>query len=103
MGIFQTPELKNWKEISKFLQGSFCQSFPNCSSKNYGPLCGFSVGQKNVVIIHPFWKENSKTGLLKEAEKVASDKEVLYVDTFNLLRRPSSVYKFLDTGSYEAN
>lgn len=94
-GDFSTPELQHWKENAKSLRDYFCQSFSPCSPKSYGPLCGFSMGKKEAIIIHPFWKAKSQIGLLKEAEKVVSDKEIHYVDTFNLLRRPSSVYKFL--------
>ena len=90
---FSSYELKGWKKTAQDLRDIFCQSFPFCSPKNYGPLYGFSVGSKNVIIIHPFWNTEAKKGILKQAKDKVTDKgQLCYVDTFNLLRRLGEVY-----------
>ncbi len=90
---FSSPELKGWKETAKSARDGFCKSFSQCSTKDFGSLSGFSVGQKNVIIIHPFWNTEAQTGLLAKAKAQASDKNICYVDTFNLFRRPGYVYQ----------
>ena len=85
-----TPELKDWKSISKSLCKEFCSNFPACSDKNYENLQGFSVKEKNFVVVHPFWNEEKiKNSKLKEHNIYKC------IDTFNLLRRPSWIYKNL--------
>ena len=88
---FSNPELKGWKETAKQLRDNFCQNFPS-SSKEFSDLPGFSCGQKDVIIIHPFWNTKAKEGLLAKAKTKASEK-ICYIDTFNLLRRPGYAYK----------
>ena len=88
---FSSYELKGWLEQAKTLRDVFCQSFPSCSSEKYGPLSGFSIGSKKVIIIHPFWNKEAQKGILKQAKDEFKG-QICYVDTFNLLRRPSDVY-----------
>ena len=91
---FSTPELRNWKEKATEQRRSFCQSFPSCVEQDFGPLPGFSLNGKGVIIIHPFWNTEATTGLLAKAKAKAHASNITYyVDTFNLLRRPSYVYK----------
>ena len=93
-----TPELQGWREKAKSLRDQFCESFTHCQSEDYGQLYGFSVNtvnNKNIIIIHPFWKTESQTGLLTEATKDVEKPE--FIDTFNLLRRPSFVYQKLSS------
>jgi len=89
---FSTAELKGWEEQAEKCRDDFCRSFPSCHKKQFGSLHGFSIGEKNVIIRHPFWNIKAERGLLAKAGNQASDKEIRYVDTFNLLRRPGYVY-----------
>ena len=84
---FTNPELKEWKENSKLLRDEFCKNFPSCFPKNFEELYGFSINTKNIVILHPFWS--------KEYPRVKNlvNENSEYIDTFNLLRRPTFVYK----------
>ena len=91
--VFSTHELQDWKEKATKLRDDFCQSFPNCSEQNFGPLPGFSFNTNNFIITHPFWNTEATKGLLAQAKTHASNKRVYYIDTFNLLRRPGYVYK----------
>ena len=43
-----------------------CQAFA-CLPQQFGPLPGFAVGGRNVVIIHPLWDPSHPQGLLAEA------------------------------------
>ena len=91
---FSSPELRGWKATAKSARDGFCKSFPKCSIEDFGSLPGFAVGQKNVIITHPFWNKKATQGLLSQASNKASNKEIFcYVDTFNLLRRPGYVYQ----------
>ena len=90
-GDFSSIELENWKEEAKKLRDKFCENF-DTKKKDYDSLLGFSVGDKNIVIVHPFWNN--------ESEIVRQNQVSGTVDTFNLLRRPSAVYKYIGTGKY---
>ena len=94
---FDGPELKGWMDKAKSLRDDFCQNFSTCQSKDYGHLPGFSINNKqNVIILHPFWNKNAQAELVANAMKEArknSSQEPIIVDTFNLLRRPSFVYQ----------
>ena len=87
-GNFREPELKGWKENAKLLRDEFCENFPACSPENFGELSGFSVNGTNIVILHPFWSENAPL-----VRKSVNGNKYEFIDTFNLLRRPSFVYK----------
>jgi hypothetical protein len=62
--------------------------------RQFGPLPGFEVGGRNVVVIHPLWDPSHPEGLHAEARAVAGA-NARCVDTFNLLRRMSWVYQDL--------
>ena len=90
---FSSPELRGWKKQAELARNKFCESFTGCSKKDFSTLAGFTIGQKNVIIIHPFWSTKSNKGLLVQTKAQASNKEICYIDTFNLLRRPGYVYQ----------
>ena len=90
---FSNPELKDWKKEAKRLRDKFCKDFKG-ESQEYGYLSGLSIGDKDIIIVHPFWNYDSHEGLLGRAKKEIQGKPI-YIDTFNLLRRPSLVYKKL--------
>jgi len=95
-GDFSTPDLENWVQTATKLRDTFCASF-SCSGEQFGTLPGFVVGDKMVIIVHPLWNIDSPQGLLNEAiATVEPSAQVRYLDTFNLLRRPSWCYQSLD-------
>ncbi len=87
-GNFQEPELKGWEKNAKSLRDKFCENFPACSPTSFGKLSGFSINGKDVIILHPFWSKDAS--LVKNP---VNGNECRFIDTFNLLRRPSFVYK----------
>ena len=99
-GNFSTEELRGWEKTAKNLQDKFCKDFKEAQKKDYGSLPGLSIGNKNIIIQHPFWNKEAETGLLSKAKESALNDPIYYIDTFNLLRRPSSVYKYIGTGKY---
>ena len=95
-GDFSTPDLENWVVKATALRDTFCASF-SCFREQFGALPGFVVGDKMVIIVHPLWNKENPQGLLNEAiATVEQSAQVRYLDTFNLLRRPSWCYQSLD-------
>lgn len=95
-GDFSPPELAGWLDFSGSLCATFCQSFPSCEPAEFGPLHGWIVAGRNVILTHPLWNTVRPEGLLAEALAILSaDDEVRIVDTFNLHRRMSWVYQRL--------
>ncbi|PSB28254.1 DEAD/DEAH box helicase, partial [filamentous cyanobacterium Phorm 46] len=97
-GDFSTPDLENWVLKATALRDTFCASF-SCSRQQFGPLPGLTVGDISVIIVHPLWNLDCGQGLLNEAKEaaatVAACDRIRYLDTFNLLRRPSWCYQSL--------
>ncbi|MEG3909643.1 DEAD/DEAH box helicase [Microcoleus sp. w2-18bC1] len=97
-GDFSTPDLEDWVLKATALRDTFCASF-SCSGQQFGPLPGLTVGDITVIIVHPLWNIDCRQGLLNEANEaaatVAEADRILYLDTFNLLRRPSWCYQSL--------
>jgi hypothetical protein len=95
-GDFSSPDLENWLNRATDLRDSFCASF-NCSPQEFGTLPGFEVNDKRVVIVHPLWNWQNPIGLLADAiATLEADTQIQYLDTFNLLRRPSWCYQSLE-------
>jgi DEAD/DEAH box helicase domain-containing protein len=95
-GDFSTSDLKNWLQTATTLRDSFCISFNYCSPQTIGTLPGFTVGDITVIIVHPLWNLNNPVGLLSDAiSTISPNSQICFVDTFNLLRRPSWCYQSL--------
>ena len=102
-GLFggNVPELSgsgtgaNWLDDATRLRDAFCEAFEHCDPRSFGPLPGFILGNRQVIIAHPLWDSARPVGVLAAAIGQASDPEPLFVDTFNLARRMSSVYHTL--------
>ncbi len=93
-GDFSTPDLEKWLDTATKLRDTFCASFSSCSPREFGYLPGFEVGDKKVIIVHPLWNLKNPIGLLSDAiPTVEADTQIRYLDTFNLLRRPSWCYQ----------
>lgn len=88
------PDLEGWEARAVARRNAFCQAFAACAPRQFGPLPGFEVGGRNVVVIHPLWDPSQPEGLHAEARAVAGA-NARCVDTFNLLRRMSWVYQDL--------
>ena len=99
---FSSSELKDWKEIAKEERDNFLNNFcPKFAKKEYGSLPGLSNGKKTIIICHPFWNEKSNKGLIATAKKsLEQTNELVWIDIFNLMRRPGSVYKYIVSGEY---
>ena len=94
-GDFSKPELDGWPLFVRSLRDSFCSSF-QCVLRDFGPLPGCTLANKQVIFIHPFWDSSQPVQLLAEALAAADQTlEVRFLDTFNVLRRPSRAYQEL--------
>ena len=96
-GDFVLPDLENWMELAGERRQSFCSSF-DCEVRNFGSLPGFTVGPRQVIVVHPLWDTENPTGILADAIEDASPGRIQYLDTFNLLRRESWAYRSLADG-----
>ncbi len=95
-GDFGAPELAGWLEFAGTLSNTFCESFRSCVPAEFGPLHGWTVGGRSVILSHPLWSTTRPTGLLAEAlATLGQDDAVRVVDAFNLHRRMSWVYQRL--------
>lgn len=90
---FSLPDLENWIAIATSQRDIFCQSF-DCIPHSFGPLPGFEIGEKQVIVVHPLWDTFRPTGILAAAI-AHNNVEPKYLDTFNMLRRPSAAYQWL--------
>ena len=97
-GDFGSPELSGWLEFSDAVRITFCQSFQSCEPAEFGPLHGWRVTGRNVILTHPLWSTAHPGGILAEAlATLSQDDDVRLVDAFNLHRRMSWVYQRLGT------
>ena len=95
-GDFSSPDLENWLHQAANLRDTFCASFSSCSPQQFDSLLGFEVNSQRVIIVHPLWNRENINGLLADAVvSVSADTQIQYLDTFNLLRRPSWCYQSL--------
>lgn len=93
-GDFSLPDLENWLSFARTQRDSFCTAF-TCSPRDFSPLPGFEVGGQQVIIVHPLWNPARPLGLLAEAIAASGPGAPKFIDTFNMLRRPSAVYQWL--------
>jgi DEAD/DEAH box helicase domain-containing protein len=92
---FDAPELDGWMNFARRLRDSFLRSFSHCQRRDFGPLPGFTVGDKQVIIVHPLWDTHHPWGVLAEARATCDPGIVCTLDTFNLLRREGWAYRSL--------
>lgn len=96
--VTDAPELREcgtaltWRESASRLRDSFCAAFTRCAPREFGPLPGFHLAGRDVIVAHPLWDTGQPAGLLHAAIRTATA-QTLFVDTFNLSRRMSSVYQ----------
>ena len=94
-GDFSLPDLEGWLDLAARLRDSFCSSFNTTTPRDFGPLPGFEVGGKQVIMAHPLWDLAEPSGLLAEAKLTCTQSDVRTLDTFNLLRRQGWAYRSL--------
>jgi Lhr-like helicase len=94
-GRFDTPELDGWLDSARRLRDSFLRSFNHCQAREFGSLPGFTVGEKQVLVVHPLWDTYHPQGILAEAYGTCVPGTVCTLDTFNLLRREGWAYRSL--------
>lgn len=93
-GDFTAPEIADWLPFAVERRDAFCATF-GCAPVELGPLPGFSVGNQQVVLVHPLWGTSQPGGIVAEAHAAANAGQVRHLDTFNLLRRESWSYQML--------
>lgn len=87
-GDFSSPELQGWLEFAEAEGRRYAEGF-NCEFKDDGPLPWLQIDGKAIIIVHPLWDTRHPVGILAEAIVNCGDSNPGFIDTFNLLRRPS--------------
>src|SRR5258708_20886102 len=94
-GSLDLAEMEGWVEWARSLRDSFALSFGG-RDRNFARLPGCTIGRKQVIFVHPLWDCNRPTELLAEAVADADQNgDIRFLDTFNVVRRPSFAYQAL--------
>jgi DEAD/DEAH box helicase domain-containing protein len=86
---------QNWRTSAQSLRNTFCAAFRNCEARAFGPLPGFTLNGREVIIVHPLWDDYRPHGFLADALAVCATPQPLFLDTFNIARRMSAAYQRL--------
>lgn len=105
---YNFPELDGWMNFSAELAKSFKGLFgQEVILRNFGVLNGLTLYDNyNVIIVHPFWNitpHQPDENILTHAIAEAGIENLLFVDTFNLHRRPIWCYKMINEKIMEYN
>ncbi len=84
---FAQTELRGWMENAVKVRDDFISYF-GYTPQTWGRLPGFIAGTRRYLVVHPLWDTAGSNGILKEAITASGDKNIRFMDTFNLLRRP---------------
>jgi hypothetical protein len=94
-GDFSHPELEDWISQAQELRDLFCAHF-SLDAEDFGQLPGLRIAGRNLLVVHPLWStfgNSGAEGILGDAVGAAADREVRFVDTFNLARRETWCYQ----------
>ena len=91
-GNFNFPELLEWNKSADSLAKDYAGSF-GCNIHLDGLLPIIEKNGSAAIICHPFWDTTNPSGILASAIKESKFDVKAYLDTFNLLRRPSVCHK----------
>ena len=97
-GEFITPELRRWRETAALLRDIFIAYFDDYVPEVWEGVPGFTVADRRVLVVHPFWDTHNPAGLLADAVTAAGGEVFGFIDTFNLLRRPAKCRAILVEG-----
>lgn len=93
---FEYPELKGWIQSAKELTEQFSSYF-GYENVNWAGIPGMKLGSQNIIVIHPLWNKDNADGILADA-KIEAGEQAVFIDTFNLLRRPGWCHQQLGLG-----
>jgi hypothetical protein len=97
-GVYTTPELTDWHVLANNVSGTFASIF-DYERETWAGLPGLKKGRKRIIVVHPLWEteENGRSTLVANAMNAtgADSSDISFLDTFDLLRRPSMCRKLL--------
>jgi len=109
-GNFDYPELQDWKDMADKEAKKFADAFNYKYQEDKDwklPCLTKSIGNKTYAIIvhHPLWDVKNRTDILAKtyALAVSFGYTPLFIDTFNLMRRPSWCYSKINKDSNETS
>ncbi|MCK4269220.1 MAG: hypothetical protein KAW93_01945, partial [Methanogenium sp.] len=86
-GNFNLPELMNWQDHADKLTQNYAMSF-NFDYHENSIIPMIKTKNSLALIVHPLWDTLNPSGILKAAIDEVDGEIDVFVDTFNLLRRP---------------
>ena len=89
------PGQLSWLTTAQGLRNAFCAAFGHCLPQAFGPLPGFILNGREVLVVHPLWNPAAPHGILADALAHCTTPEPLFIDTFNIPRRMSATYQNL--------
>jgi len=109
-GVFETPELTDWMEDARLLRNNFFESFfgqygevfemiDDQVEDNTPPMIYNCNANRMYIIVNPLWNRHIPSdNIIGQAVAVAAQKGVIkddciFIDTFNLVRRPGWCYE----------
>jgi hypothetical protein len=107
-GNWDKVELVGWMESGWKMVDSFLASFQNGAPLPFERIgdaeCpAFLFGDKAVLVRHPLWDTRNPEGVFAEAfatlQQVVGEQNVLTLDSFDMVRRPSWVFQQLQKNS----
>lgn len=96
-GCFSYPEISQWKIEAFKARDSFIENFSGSEPTERGGLPGLKYGDREFLVVHPYWDTQNYRGILAEAVADAGGHFDGFVDTFNLTRRPGWAKRELDS------
>lgn len=97
-GNFTSPELQEWPQLAEQVCDCFAHIF-NYERETWAGLPGIARGDRRIIVVHPLWDTERSPGRIVERAIVDAGgriEDTFFLDTFDLLRRPSWCKKELE-------
>lgn len=96
-GNYSSPELSDWPDLAYRVRDTFADIF-DYERETWASLPGLKKGRRRIIVVHPLWDtENGRSRLIETAMDASrgNSSDIFFLDTFDLLRRPSMCQKIL--------
>lgn len=94
-GQFVDVALQDWRSLVEMDVGRLQRQFNNTSVRQVGALFAirFNGTRTWALVSHPLWDPDQPAGVLRTATEGLGGEPFVVVDSFNLARRPSTIYR----------
>ena len=100
-GDFQSPALRSWSSLVEKDVWRLERQFGRLQSRQIGSVWAvkFDGSPKWAIVGHPLWDSASASGVLLDAVTALGDEPFVFVDSFNLARRPATIRRAILEGA----